>query len=248
MVQKLFDNFARTKQICGRMALTQLGDIYDTESAKKVLGDAFLKNNFPTPTHVVTDDMGMASEQPQTDEMGQPLPYDIELADMVLKDVLGGDLGMYDVSIGEVVASEEPVEAKLAMFQEVVARAEVQAAAEPGNPNAHYWMAYALGRYAQGISIAKALAAGIGGKVRASLEHTLKLAPKHADAHIALGSYHAEIIDKVGSMVGGLTYGAKKDIGLGQYESALKLNPGSAIARIASALAFSLSSSSMGPW
>lgn len=107
MVQKLFDNFARTKQICGRMALSQLGEIYDTESAKKVLGDAFLKKNFPTPTEVVTDPMtSMASEQPIKDEMGQPMPYDIELAEMVLKDVLSGDLNQYDVSIGEVVASD----------------------------------------------------------------------------------------------------------------------------------------------
>jgi hypothetical protein len=127
---------------------------------------------------------------------------------------------------------EENEKTKLALFEEVARRAEAQQAAEPKNPNAFYWHAYALGRYAQGISIAKALAAGIGGKVKTSLEKALKLAPKHADAHIALGSYHAEIIDKVGSMVGGLTYGAKKDIGIGHYESALKLNPGSAIARI----------------
>lgn len=127
---------------------------------------------------------------------------------------------------------EEDDKTKLALFEEVAARAEAQQASEPKNANAYYWHAYALGRYAQGISIAKALAAGIGGKVRASLETTLKLAPKHADAHVALASYHAEIIDKVGAMVGGLTYGAKKDIGLKHYETALKLNPGSAIARI----------------
>jgi tetratricopeptide (TPR) repeat protein len=121
---------------------------------------------------------------------------------------------------------------KLALFEEVAARAEAQQKAEPKNANAFYWHAYALGRYAQGISIVKALSQGIGTKVRASLEATLKLAPKHADAHIALGSYHAEIIDKVGAMVGGLTYGAKKDAGLKHYETALKLNPDSAIARI----------------
>jgi tetratricopeptide (TPR) repeat protein len=127
---------------------------------------------------------------------------------------------------------EESEKTKLALFEEVAGRAEEQQAGEPKNANAFYWHAYALGRYAQGISIAKALAQGIGGRVRASLETTLKLAPKHADAHIALGSYHAEIIDKVGSMVGGLTYGAKKDAGLKHYETALKLNPDSAIARI----------------
>jgi hypothetical protein len=127
---------------------------------------------------------------------------------------------------------EENDKNKLALFEEVAARAEAQQKKEPKNPNAFYWHAYALGRYAQGISIMKALSQGIGTKVKASLDAATKLAPKHADAHIALGSYHAEIIDKVGAMMGGLTYGAKKDVGLKHYETALKLNPDSAIARI----------------
>jgi tetratricopeptide (TPR) repeat protein len=121
---------------------------------------------------------------------------------------------------------------KLALFQEVAQRAQEQQTQDPKNANAFYWQAYALGRYGQGISIAKALAQGIGGQVRSALDTTLKLAPKHADAHIASGSYHAEIIDKVGTMIGGVTYGAKKDVGLKHYETALKLNPDSAIARI----------------
>lgn len=127
---------------------------------------------------------------------------------------------------------EQDEKAKLALFEEVAARAEAQQKAEPRNANAFYWQAYALGRYAQGVSVAKALAQGIGAKVKSALDTTLKLAPKHADANIALGSYHAEIIDKVGAMIGGLTYGAKKETGLGHYETALKLNPDSAIARI----------------
>lgn len=127
---------------------------------------------------------------------------------------------------------EADEKAKLALLQEVAARAEAQQKREPKNANAFYWQAYALGRYAQGISIVKALSQGIAAKVKASLETTLKLAPKHADANIALGSYHAEVIDKVGAMVGGLTYGAKKDAGLKHFETALKLNPTSAIARI----------------
>ena len=127
---------------------------------------------------------------------------------------------------------EDSEKKKLALFEEVAARAEKQQAAEPGNANAFYWQAYALGRYAQGISIAKALAQGIGGRVKTALETTIRLAPKHADAHIALASYHAEVIDKVGAMIGGLTYGAKKDAALKLYETALKLMPDSAIARI----------------
>ncbi|MCZ7656142.1 MAG: hypothetical protein M5R42_20575 [Rhodocyclaceae bacterium] len=47
-----------------------------------------------------------------------------------------------------------------------------------------------------------------------------------------LGAFHAEVINKVGAMVGGLTYGAKKDAAIEHYEKALKLNPDSAIARV----------------
>ena len=90
----------------------------------------------------------------------------------------------------------------------------------------------ALGRYSQGISVVKALAQGLGGKVRASLEQAIRLEPRHADAHIALGSFHAEIINKVGALLGGLTYGASQDEAVKHFETALKLNPHSAIARI----------------
>lgn len=121
---------------------------------------------------------------------------------------------------------------KLEMFMEVAGRAEAQQADDPKNANAWYWQAYALGRYGQGISVAKALAQGLGTKVKNALEQAIKLQPKHADAHIALAAFHAEVIDKVGSLIGGMTYGAKKDTGLTLFKEAVKLNPGSAIAMI----------------
>jgi tetratricopeptide (TPR) repeat protein len=126
---------------------------------------------------------------------------------------------------------EKSEKTKLALFMEVAERAEAQIAADAKNANAHYFMAYALGRYSQGISIAKALAQGLGGKVKSALETTIKLAPKHADAHIALGAFHAEVIDKVGSLLG-RTQGASKDAGIAAYKTALKLNPSSAIAMV----------------
>lgn len=122
--------------------------------------------------------------------------------------------------------------AKIALFEEVMKRAEAQARAEPKNANAHYLYAYAAGRYAQRISVAKALAQGYGGRIRAALEASLALQPKHADAHIALGAWHAEIIDKAGALVGGLTYGAKKDAGEKHFRKALELAPDSPIALI----------------
>jgi tetratricopeptide (TPR) repeat protein len=151
---------------------------------------------------------------------------------------LGSELGTAGYSVVNKATAihanylEKSEAKKLKMFQEVAERAEEQQAEEPKNAASFYWHAYALGRYAQGISIVKALSQGIGGKVKASLDATIKLAPKHADAHIGLGTYHAEIIDKVGAMIGGLTYGAKKDEGLKLFKKALTLNPDSAIARI----------------
>jgi hypothetical protein len=127
---------------------------------------------------------------------------------------------------------EEDEKRKLALLQEVAERAQALQKKDAKAANAFYWQAYALGRYSQGISIVKALAQGIGSQVRDSLATALKLAPKHADANIAFGTYHAEIIDKVGALIGGVTYGAKKDVALQHFETALKLNPGSAIARI----------------
>jgi tetratricopeptide (TPR) repeat protein len=120
---------------------------------------------------------------------------------------------------------------KLAAFLDIATRCEDLQKANAKNANAWYIHAYALGRYSQGISIAKALAQGLGGKVKASLDRAIALQPKHADAHIALGTWHAEIIDKVGAMVGGLTYGAKKDAAVEHFRKALELNPDSAIAR-----------------
>jgi tetratricopeptide (TPR) repeat protein len=126
---------------------------------------------------------------------------------------------------------EKSEKTRLAMFMEVSERAEAQQTEEPKNPNAYYWQAYALGRYSQGISVAKALAQGLGGKVKTALETAIKLQPRHADAHIALGAFHAEVIDKVGSLLG-RTQGASKDQGLLMYKTALKLNPASAIAMV----------------
>jgi tetratricopeptide (TPR) repeat protein len=60
----------------------------------------------------------------------------------------------------------------------------------------------------------------------------LKLDAKHADAHTAFGAYQAEVIDKVGGIVAGMTYGAKKNSAIEHYEKALKLFPESPITRI----------------
>lgn len=126
---------------------------------------------------------------------------------------------------------ESSEKTRLALLLQVSERAEQRTREAPGEANAWYCLAYALGRYSQGISIGKALAQGLGAKVKNALETTIELAPGHADAHIALGAFHAEVIDKVGSLLG-RTQGASKEAGLASYKAALRLNPGSAIARV----------------
>ena len=127
---------------------------------------------------------------------------------------------------------EKGEKAKVALFEEAAGWADERRTKAPKDANAHYLYAYALGRWGQGISVAKALAQGFGGKIKDALTTAIKLEPKHADAHIAYGAYQAEVIDKVGGIVAGVTYGAKKDSAVEHYEKAIKLNPDSAIARI----------------
>ncbi|WP_227753853.1 MULTISPECIES: hypothetical protein [Ramlibacter] len=121
---------------------------------------------------------------------------------------------------------------RLALFMEVAARSRQLAQLEPRNANAWYWQAYALGRYSQGISVAKALAQGLGTRVKESLERAIALQPLHADAQVALGAFHAEVIDKVGALIGGMTHGAKKETGLRLFQEALRIHPASIIGRI----------------
>ncbi len=122
--------------------------------------------------------------------------------------------------------------AKTARYEELMRLADEAVAALPGLANSHYRRAFAIGRLSQTISIAKALAQGLAGKVRESLDRTLELAPKHAEAATALGLYHAEIVGKVGGMLARLTYGANAADAEKNLKHALKLTPDSPIAWI----------------
>lgn len=122
--------------------------------------------------------------------------------------------------------------ARQACYLAAVKRAEAAIESLPDDPNSHYFHAFNLGRYSQSISVIKALGEGIGGKIHTSLRKALEAAPDHAEAHTALGMYHAEIIDKVGKMMGRITYGASGETALEHFERALELTPDSPIAHI----------------
>jgi tetratricopeptide (TPR) repeat protein len=144
---------------------------------------------------------------------------------------LGASVAVKALGIHTTYLVEDEAE-QLKRFDQAAKLAEAAIKALPDEANSHYRYAFALGRYSQGLSITKALKQGIAGKVRAALDTTLELAPKHAEAHTALALYHAEIIGKIGAMIGGLTYGAKAAEAESHIKTALKLTPDSPIAHV----------------
>jgi hypothetical protein len=150
----------------------------------------------------------------------------------------GLKLGTIGYTVADKAASmyatflEPDKRARLALFAQGAEHSEAARKALPECSNAHYLLAYCLGRHSQGSSVLEAIAQGVAGRVKEALDRTLKLEPRHADAHIATGTYHAEVIDKVGGLVARMTYGANATDALAHYRKALALNPDSAIARV----------------
>ncbi len=56
----------------------------------------------------------------------------------------------------------------------------------------------------------------------------IALQPRQADAHVALAALHAEVIDKVGALVGRMTYGVRAETSIELFERVLALHPDSA--------------------
>jgi len=125
---------------------------------------------------------------------------------------------------------DEKVQRRL--YLEAAERAEAATRVLPDDANAWYFHAFNLGRYSQSVSVVKALREGIGGKIQESLKQALSLNPDHAEAHTALGLWNAEIVDKVGKMIGSMTYGASADTAIEHFERAVALTPESPIAHM----------------
>lgn len=116
-------------------------------------------------------------------------------------------------------------------FDEVIERAmrmgEEAVAADPGNAEAHYQSAHAVGRYAQRVGAWTALRQGLAGKIRELLEATMAIEPDHADAHLALGGWHADIHAE--GRIARMMYGGDREEAIALFERALELEPESKI-------------------
>jgi hypothetical protein len=151
---------------------------------------------------------------------------------------LGSELGALGATVANKAAAIDSLYSKhtgpqvLHMLEAATARGEEAVGQLPKYPNAHYMLALVLGRYSQRISILKALAEGLAGRVRSHLEQTLDLEPHHAEAHVALGLYHAEIINKLGSLAAGLTHNVSTEKAQEHFHHASRLAPTSPIVQI----------------
>jgi hypothetical protein len=159
---------------------------------------------------------------------------------------LGGKLGAVGCAVAGKAAAihtlyvEKNQRKRLEILRNAMESGETAVSQLPDYANAHYTLALVLGRYSQRISILEALGAGLGGRIRKHLERTLELEPKHAEAHVALGLYHAELVKTLGGLAARLTYGASGEAAVEHFKRAVRLVPASAIARVEYAHGLSL--------
>ena len=144
---------------------------------------------------------------------------------------LGEALGVFGAVVANKAVAVDSLYSKrseaelLKALESAIGRAERAVSELPDQPNTQYTLALLLGRYSQRISIVKALAAGLAGRVRQHLERALALEPRHAEAHLAFGLFHAEIVGKLGSLAASLAYGASQREALSHFRQALALAP-----------------------
>jgi len=106
MVQKLFDNLSRTKQIAGKFMLSQLNEIFTVTAVKKVLGEAFIRKNFSRTEQGPDGQPATVLDSKSEMELQRTI-------NKVLNDV---SIGKYDVAVGESVMSETM---RMAQFNEL---------------------------------------------------------------------------------------------------------------------------------
>ena len=96
------------------------------------------------------------------------------------------------------------------------------------NPFAHQALAHAMGRYAETLPIIQALRDGYAEKTMASMKRGLTIDPDYVYGHLAVGSWHAKIIDAAG-LLAAVIYGASEDRALDHYRRAIELAPDNVI-------------------
>ena len=114
---------------------------------------------------------------------------------------------------------------RIACYEALVQRASDTIDLLPLNPNSHFRYAWALGLLSREVSAVQVLTEGLGSKLHAALEAALELDADHAEAHTALGLYHAEVIDKIGAALAKLTWRVDPEAAEAHLRTAIRLTP-----------------------
>jgi hypothetical protein len=111
-VQRIMDNLAKTSKIIGNFILSMLGEVYTVKTAMRVLGEAFIQENFGRKQ--VINDQSTGFQEAEVDVIDERAAR--EAVAKVLNDT---SLGKYDVAIGEAVNSETVKLANFAILREL---------------------------------------------------------------------------------------------------------------------------------
>lgn len=115
---------------------------------------------------------------------------------------------------------------KLALFRDTAAVSEQLLPLAPGYAFAEFGLLYARARILELLDTSGATASGFLGSTQDALQALAERYPQQGLYPASLGGMQAGIVERVGSFVGRLTYGATESRALAAFEKALSLQSG----------------------
>lgn len=129
---------------------------------------------------------------------------------------------------------------RIRCYETLVQRASDAIDLLPLNANSHFRYAWALGLLSREVSAMQVLGEGLGSKMHAALDAALELDSDHAEAHTALGLYHAQVIDTIGAALAKLTWRVDPEAAEAHLRTAIRLTPNAPSAWIGLAIGLQL--------
>lgn len=118
---------------------------------------------------------------------------------------------------------------KRSLFHQVMAWCEQAQAEGLCSPNLHYIHGVAIDGYSQTMSVIETVTQGFGLGIRGQAERCLAFDDGHADAHILLAHWHAQLSVHAGQLMAALLFGANREAAIAHYELGVQLAPDSPI-------------------
>ena len=118
-----------------------------------------------------------------------------------------------------------PEDERMAVLERANTLAGQAVTLDETNAEARLQFAHAMARYAQSIGPVKALRQGYVRRSRESIDAILEIDPNMAAAVMSLASWHADVVDGAGRLIGRIVYGATLGAAIENFERTLELAP-----------------------